>query len=761
MTTLPQTISARPRPAQSVSAIPAVASPMVMPVPLQMQHGGGGLSGADIWRVLRQNMWWFLLAGLLSGLVGVGINEYLKRNHKYFMARGKVLVQPPRQYDPTGTVRLDEQGNDIDLKIMLQNQVQQLSNEPLLTELLMDPNSKTRQSKWLVQRATRGGSFDQAEALEALQWAFGARAVEGSSIIEVSLKAGDPEEARLMLEEIVNRRIDQVRSFGQRGTGGQADVLMGLSRRKQQEISNLESELRNIEASLSDDAGEGTALYFRAMQLAETQQRAQEDLLLARSTLASVKEAVARGIEVAEVEARLAADPFISALRTNAESLSVRLEVARQAYGEKHQQFKSLQAELDVLREQLASREDDARARLTMEVIASLEGAVSGAEARMATVDKQLLDLNTTLTLISQTKSRIQSKRDELMAAREKVLDLEEKILILQTTTNTQQRREELDWAAKPVRPTTAAFPRLPVTVGTTMAIGLGLVIGIAFLREVLDSSVKSPRDLARVAQMNILGVVPHQDHDPQVGDALDLAIANSPHSMTAEQFRLIRSRLAHLAPLETTRTILITSPQPGDGKTMVACNLAAGMALNGRKILLVDSNFRKPRIYSVFGISNERGFSDCLRDPAQFNDMVVETQIPNLFVLPAGPRPHSPTELIEGPAFTEVVDRALEDFDHVIFDSGPILFVSETGALAPQCDGVISVVRARHSTRGLLGRLRDQLRSFNVEHLGVVLNAVRHHAGGYYGRNIRTYYAYTGNGNALPAINGQASDAG
>ena len=79
---------------------------------------------------------------------------------------------------------------------------------------------------------------------------------------------------------------------------------------------------------------------------------------------------------------------------------------------------------------------------------------------------------------------------------------------------------------------------------------------------------------------------------------------------------------------------------------------------------------------------------------------------------------------------------------------------------LAPQCDGVISVVRARRSTRGLLGRLREQLRSLNVEHLGVVLNAVRHHPGGYYGRNIRTYYAYTGNGNALASANGHSQIA-
>lgn len=721
---------------------------MIMAAPLQMQPGGGGLSGADIWRVFRQNLWIFILAALISGVAGVALNEYLKRNHLYYLARGKVLVQPPRQFDPTGQIRLDEQGNDIDLKIMLQNQVQQLSNELLLTEILTDANSATRQSKWLAQKATRNGNFDQSQALETLQGSFNARAVEGSSIIDVSMKSGDPEEARQLLEEIVNRRIEQVRSSGQRGTGNQADVLKQLAEKKQAEIKELETQLRNMEASLSaDDAGEGTALHYRVMEITRDQQDTQSQMLAGQASLQGAQESVQRGQNLPEAEMRLAIDPSIAPFRARVEDTEIAVEVARQRYGESHPEFKKIQDELDVMREQLARREDDARARLTAEYISALEGAVGAARAKFETLDKQLIDLNTTLTSISQTKAQIQNKRDELRAAREKVLDLEEKIAILQTTTTAQRPHEELSWAARPVRPTGPASPKLPVTLGICLFVGLGLAVGAAFLREVLDASVKSPRDVARVGHMNVLGMIPDQSQDPQAGDPLELAIANSPHSMTAEQFRIMRSRLGHLAPLETTRTILVTSPQPGDGKTMVACNLAAGMALNGRKILLVDANFRKPGVHGIFGLANERGLSDCLADVSAFEEVVHETRVPNLSILPAGPRPGNPAELVEGPSFTEVVDRALEDYDHVIFDSGPILFVSETGALAPQCDGVITVVRARRSTRGLLGRLRDQLRSLNVEHLGVVLNAVRHHPGGYYSRNIKTYYAYHSNG--------------
>src|SRR4029078_2663815 len=125
------------------------------------------------------------------------------------------------------------------------------------------------------------------------------------------------------------------------------------------------------------------------------------------------------------------------------------------------------------------------------------------------------------------------------------------------------------------------------------------------------------------------------------------------------------------------------------------------------------------------------------------FEQSVQATAVPNLSVLTTGPKPLNPTELLESQLLITFMERALEDFDHVIFDSGPLPLVSETIALAPRVDGVITVVRARSNSRGLLQRVRDELRKVKAENLGVILNAVRTHVGGYYGRNILDYYKY------------------
>ena len=115
----------------------------------------------------------------------------------------------------------------------------------------------------------------------------------------------------------------------------------------------------------------------------------------------------------------------------------------------------------------------------------------------------------------------------------------------------------------------------------------------------------------------------------------------------------------------------------------------------------------------------------------------------PRVAVLTSGPKPTNATELLESQLLIDFIEKALEEFDHVIFDSGPLLFVSESVALAPRVDGVVTVVRARANSRGLLQRMRDTLRQVKAEHIGVVLNAVRARGGGYYRSNIKTFYQY------------------
>ena len=746
MTTLPQTISARPRPAQSVGGLPAVASPALAPVPYTPPTQSG-LSGADVWRVVRQNLWIFALVGLLSAVAGYGVNYYLKLHYQRFTADGFIQVQLPKSLDSTGVMRPDAAAQDYDLKTLMKDQAQRLRSDDLLTSLLTRPETVTRQSEWLKSKATVNGSFDLGKALAVLQSSFGAYPGEGSSFIAVSMTAGNPQDARDILMEIVNTHIGRLNEYKQQDVGKKAEQMARYAEERKADLTALENDIRRLGESLGGSDNQNAALLsLNLSNLATELSKANADLLDVTQARDAAADAVAKGTDPAGVAAKVDQDPMVNQYRNTVTSLETELDAMSRTRGTGDQQMKELQRRLDAWRDNVRERENTIRAQTRDQIVSGLGTAVKQAQDKLDGLKAKEARLNEDLNQANVTRSEYEAKRAQLTGKQTAYDNL---MLTLRTQKfdagNRQQ--EEVTWASRPITPQKPSFPDLKLTMGLCTLLGLGLAVGLAFLREVMDTSVRSPRDIGRVGQMNVLGMIPDAQSDPESGDPLELTIANAPHSMSAEQYRIVRSRLGHVTPLETTRTILVTSPQPGDGKTTVACNLAAGMALNGRKILLVDANFRRPAVHEVFEMPNDTGLADVLADVGRFDELVRETAVPNLYVLPSGTKPANPTELIEGSPFTEFVDAALDEYDHVIFDSGPILFVSETGALAPQCDGVVSVVRARKSSRGLLGRMRDSLRSLNVEHLGVVLNAVRHQAGGYYSRNIKTFYAYQRDG--------------
>ena len=822
MTTLPQTLGPDGDPSANghtpghaapsangrippVSTLPAISAPLstaISPAAATAGGGGGGpqLSGSDVFRILRENLWLLILAAIIGGAGGYALYQYLRENHIAYQATGILSLREPQAFNPlndpiAGDSGLFESGDDLDVR--LQTQAASIENDQLFTSVLQDPNSPLRKSRWLRSVAGRGSdraaadvaeapdlvpnagtgdgaalasgaadapvdgvgaiaigggvTIDVDEAKEELYESFNASPIRGTRLIRVSFEADDPTEARDILTYIVNRHLDDQRERARLRTGDMVSDMKGVIQDRRQDIETVDRQIRNLEntrGTEAEAAGSIAGLEILLRQLSARQFTLDQQVEAVSTQLAAAEDAVRRGAMPAGVEQVVSANPEIVNLRNQIRNTEMRLAMSEEQLGEAHPDTRGMRRAMDVLTNALRDREDELRVAERDALMTQLRTFKEQSESSLNEIQAQLATVNADLSNVSKATADLRRLETDKQSMEGRLTLAEQALQLREQQARTRaDDLKPLDWADRPARPTSPSFPQLPLIVGGSILGMLGLALGIAFLREILDTSVKSPRDVIRAGQMDVLGVIPDEDDDPEAvaGDGpLELCIAKAPHSMTAEQFRTVRGRLAQVVPLETTRTILVTSPQPGDGKTTVACNLAAGMALNGRRTLLVDANFRRPAVHEVFEIPNDRGLATALEDVDAFDDSVVDVEgIPNLSVLPSGPRPANATELIEGPSFTEVLDRAWEQFDLVIFDSGPVLFVSETSALAPQVDGVISVVRARKSSRGLLGRLRDSLRSLNVEHLGVVLNAVRSRAGGYYKRNIKNYYAY------------------
>ncbi|MGD0540700.1 MAG: polysaccharide biosynthesis tyrosine autokinase, partial [Tepidisphaeraceae bacterium] len=675
---------------------------------------------------------------------GYGINYWLNKYHPHFTAEGTVVVLDPSEdtiFPTQGLYRPPAVPGSLPLEI--RRHATMLKNRSLLTQVLENANSEVRNTAWYNRWAT------PEERKQNLMEELEVTSSPDSKLILVSMTDNDPKSAQVIVKSLVDQYIknqderNQDRQYTQHQNLEQQEIA------EEGKLKLVNGDISDIQSELNSDGVTGTMNKISAkdLELEQLLKDVQELKLTEQTSEGQYQVMISQinsGQDPPEVSTLIDANHEV---QTDRELLSnYEFNEATASNGNmlaSSPQLMGLEKNMGLVKQRLENAENVARERYKTQVVEALRQKLSTTKGEIANMEGNIKDINGQMAQLTTWMEQLLQKQSEQASIVLKLKTLNDELEQI-ATYNVRNDLAGVDWAAEPELPEIPSFPKLAVTMTMAVALGLVFALGIAFLREFMDTSIRSPRDISRVGNMNLLGMVPHEDDDPQsAGARLPVVIFEAPHSMMAEQLRQVRTRLQHSSSLDTTRSILVTSPSPGDGKSTIACNLACGLALNGRRILLVDANFRRPELHRVFNLSNEQGFSDVLNDLTVFEHAVQETQVPNLFVLPSGPKPNNATELVESQLLVDFLDRTLEEFDHVIFDSGPLLFVSETVGLAPHVDGVVTVVRARVNTRGVLSRMRDTLRQVKAEHLGVVLNAVRAQGGGYYGRNIRTFYEY------------------
>jgi polysaccharide biosynthesis transport protein len=736
MTTLPQTTNIRlPRP---------------MTGGMQLAQGGpggalgqvSGQGGTDVWRVIRANLWWILVVVfVLSPAVGFGVNEFLKRKFPKFTATGVIEVQD--RVDPNAMVRGGQSYTDVaNIGLEIRTQAKKLQSEGLKIKILTNPNSEIRnKTRWFKQFK------DMAEAKQDFEDNLRVVPLQDTKLVQIDFTNTNPEDCRTIVQELVSTHLEEQRQLQTMNLLDRTQMLNTVRIKGESRMRDLDGEMKELQIKLNTDGGSIGRVGIKEIELSKlVGERIEADFKAqkARNFYESMFNAMNNGNDPALVdEIAYKATPYLMTQEATVKMYEDRVEEIKLLYGEENPRYKAELTTLERKRKAFTEDLNAARAKARISIIEQLKSESDELVNKAEGIGKKVENMKNDLGDLSNQALNFLNKQEEQRALREQLKNVKEQIENVMALSSSQSSAK-VAWAQMPEIPRNRSFPKLPVTMALAIALGLALSVGIAFLREIMDQSIRSPRDIARIGQIGLLGVIPNESDDPQsAGARLPVVIFDAPHSIMADSFRQMRTKLQHTASLDTTRSIMVTSPSPGDGKTTVACNLAAGLALNGRRILLVDANFRRPEVNKVFGLSNEQGFSDVLNAVAAFDEVIQETQVPNLAVMSAGPKPMNPTELFESQLLVDFIERALEEFDHVIFDTGPLMVVAEAQAMAPRVDGVISVVRAKTNNRGLLQRMRDDLRRVKAEHLGVVLNAVASQRGGYYRRNIQTYYDY------------------
>jgi len=287
--------------------------------------------------------------------------------------------------------------------------------------------------------------------------------------------------------------------------------------------------------------------------------------------------------------------------------------------------------------------------------------------------------------------------------------------------------------------------------------LGIALGMAAAVLADRFDDAVQGPDEVRDRLQMVLLGSIPRVRRKP--GEpALDAAGTEAayrlvthvdPMSLVAEAFRSLRTNIAFARAHQDLRTLMITSPAPGEGKSTVAVNLATTFAQQGQRTLLIDADLRRSVLDRTFQIPRNPGLTDVLVGNVTLADAIRATDVPNLSILPSGQFPPNPSELLGSAQMRTTIDLAKQSFDIVMIDSPPILAVTDASVLCTVADGTVVVIRLGLTTREAVRRSIAQLRVVNGRILGAVLNAVDFRGGGYQGGYGYYYERFYGDGAA------------
>ncbi len=288
--------------------------------------------------------------------------------------------------------------------------------------------------------------------------------------------------------------------------------------------------------------------------------------------------------------------------------------------------------------------------------------------------------------------------------------------------------------------PGTPVRPRRALNMFIAVVGGLALGLGLAALLEYLDNTIKNSEDVELSVEVPFLGTVRHfkKSSDSKVDG--ELVTASHPKSAVSEAFRNIRTNVLFSTLGTRGQTLLVTSASMLEGKTVFTCNLAVTLAQLQKKVLLVDADLRRPRIHKVFGIKDTPGLSDILTGQMPLDKCVRQTTGGNLSILPCGPIPPNPSELLSLKVMDEFIEEARQLYDIVLLDSPPVLFVTDPVIISKKVDGTIAIVRSGRTPRQALRRIISTLQEIEARVIGVVLNNVDVDTESYY---YPYYYRY------------------
>jgi len=573
--------------------------------------------------------------------------------------------------------------------------------------------------------------------------------IRNSRLVSVSFDSSDP----ALSARVANAAADAYVAFT---LDTSSTTSESASHSMVQQIHDLQEDISRSQRALNEYARERQLIFAGDQQISAEQDltnlrteygRAQAERIAKEAAYRSFKEADPAAIPA------VVSNSLIQELRSAYATLE-------KEDAEKSEKFKpdwpalaELRARREAARRQLDEQIVQIAARVVDSAAVEYREAARREEGVKAALDRltgQVQELNLSAITYYSMKADLQSKKKNL-----------EELLQRQGQTGISARMS--DKATSNIRVVDRAeIPKWPYKPRRKLNIAIGILAGmlfgtaLAFFLEYMDNTIKTPADVETYLRLATLAVIPSMSEgispravakrsnaDP-AELPLDLISHLASKSNMAEAYKELRTSILLSSPDAAPGSIMLTSSHPGEGKTTTAINLAITMTQMGHRVLLVDADLRKPRIHRALGVPNAKGASSFLSGNCEINDAVVETNIPGLWILPSGPIPPNPSELLESSRLQELLKMTggPGGFAHIIFDSPPLLSFADSSILSTRVDAIVLIVWGGRTNRDLAIRGREKLTQGRARLIGAVINNVRREDGDYYYYRSK-YYDY------------------
>jgi len=714
-----------------------------------------GIQFHEIWELIKKRrmiIYYFAGFVLLAALINVQLQTPL------FMARGTLLIEKEGRnqmnllsqnyYDPDWTNEyLNTQQRVLTSRSLALKVVEELERLPAAER----PQQKPRQGK--LRRALQGGKEEtdpeirKAVSVSGFLGGLGVNNIKDTRLVEVSYVSADNKMAARAVNTLFDKFIEFNLEMKAESTKQASEFLTAQIEELRRGLAQKEQELQEY--------GKRKELYFIRGEDSTVVQKLSD--LNGAYTAAQIerinKESIYRELKGKPFDnyPDVRINSMIQGLKQEFSARESEIKKKSQIFQDSYPEMQRLRSQQEGLQKRIESETADIARKSLNQAEAEYQAALKKENSLMELLNQQkgsVVSSNANAIYYNSLKIEVQNMTNllDFLTRRQKESMLSSRLEGLQTSNIKIVDRAEI-----PVLPFS---PNKQRTLLLALMLGIGGGIFLIFALNYLDNTVKSPEEVEKLLRVPALGFIPaigakasqsyynhyYSDRKKQQSEqklkAVELVNLKEPESTYAEHYRNIRTSLLLSTPDTPPKVFVVTSALPQEGKTVTDINLAVAFTQLGKKVLILDCDLRRPRVHKIFRIKNTIGLTSFLVGRSRIEDIIYRFPgEPNLHVIPSGPIPPNPVELVISKAMKEMMAGLRQHYDFIFIDAPPLMGIQDAILLGEHADGLLLVAWGGKTPRKAIEKAKTEIEKFNIKLFGVILNKV----------NLRRFaYAYS-----------------